>query len=165
MSRALRSACLFAFVSALAVLSMPGCSQQAEGERCDATNGDTDCNDGLSCIPKEKLLEGITDRCCPAENTESDSRCHRVGSTGIPTSPSGGSSSAGTANSSVGGAAGDSSGGVSALPETGGAAGTPSAVQGGNSSAGMPATTNGGAGGGAAGANSTSGGAGAGGAP
>lgn len=148
MSRALRSACLFAFVSAIALLSVPGCSQQGQGERCDSINGDTDCDTGLSCIPKQKLLDGVTDRCCPAENTETDARCHRVSSS---TSTSGGSSSTGGSSSPGGAAAaGDNSGGTSSLPEVGGTS---------NSSAGTSSAMMSG------GAGAASGGAGAGGAP
>jgi hypothetical protein len=159
MSRALRSACLFAFVSAVVVLSMPGCSQQGQGERCDsAKTGNADCNDGLTCVPAHQLADGTTDRCCPAENTESDSRCLRGGSVGSSGgSSTGGSSSGGSTSSGGSSAAGEASGGMSTLPETGGVAGTPGSTPGGtsNASAGMPATT-----GGAAGAASASGGAG-----
>jgi len=131
MPRALRSVCLFAFVSAVAVLSIPGCSQQGEGERCDSTNGDADCNAGLTCVPKAKLLVNLTDRCCPAENTESDSRCHRVGSAA---SSGGSGNSAGTTSAAGSPAAGEGGGGMSPLLESGGAAGTPSSSQGGMSS-------------------------------
>ena len=46
-----------------------------------AKNGDLDCDDGLTCTKKSELIEGITDRCCPAEGTESDKRCTH----GVPT--------------------------------------------------------------------------------
>jgi hypothetical protein len=95
MSSALRSAAVFALVSAFAVLTVPGCSQQGEGERCDsAKNGDEDCDSGLTCVRKNELIEGITDRCCPAEGTESDRRCNH----GVPTvsQPTAGTSSGGT---------------------------------------------------------------------
>jgi hypothetical protein len=140
MSRALRSACLFAFVSVVAVLSMPGCSQQGEGERCDNTkNGNADCNDNLTCVPKGELAVHTADRCCPAANTETDSRCHRLGSSGN-TAGSGsvaGSSSGGSSGSGGAPSAGESSGGAAVLPT----AGSTSSSDGGMSGA---ATNNGG---------------------
>lgn len=78
MSSALRSAVVFAFVSAIAVLTVPGCAQQGEGERCDsAKNGNEDCDSGLTCVRAGELSDKITDRCCPAEGSESDKRCTR----------------------------------------------------------------------------------------
>jgi hypothetical protein len=78
MSSALRPAAIFAAILALTALAMPGCSQQGEGERCvSAENGDGDCNSGLTCVASGKLLDKSTDRCCPAEGTQSDSRCTR----------------------------------------------------------------------------------------
>jgi hypothetical protein len=134
---ALRSIAALSFVTALAVLSAPGCSQQGEGERCDLEkNGDADCNDGLTCIKATDLHDGITDRCCPADGTESDSRCTRA-----TIMASGGSSSGGTSSSAAGGAgaAGEASGGAAgAIGAVGGAAGEP------NGGAGTPATTDGG---------------------
>jgi len=158
MSRALRSACLFVFVSAMAVLSMPGCSQQGQGERCDSINGDTDCNDGLTCVLSSQLAVRGVDRCCPAPNTETDSRCQRLGGSGNVAGSGGTGGSSGSSGSGGASAAGETSGGMSSLPETGGAAGAPDAAPGGssNSSAGMPASATAGA------ANAT---AGAGGAP
>jgi hypothetical protein len=118
MSRVLRSACFFALVSAVAALSIPGCSQQGQGERCDsAKNGDADCDDGLTCVAKGDLDGQTTDRCCPAANTETDTRCRRLSGT-INTGGSG--NSGGSAGSSTGGsvspggAAGEANGGGSA---------------------------------------------------
>ncbi len=156
MPSVLRSLAAFSFVSALAVLVAPGCSQQGEGERCDsAKNGDADCDAGLSCVKQGDLAEDITDRCCPAANEESDKRCAR----GVPTSGGSGGSgntsggagaageAAGGASGPIGGAAGESSGGV---PN---AAGTPGTGDGGMSgAAGTPASVDGGAGGAAGGA-------------
>jgi hypothetical protein len=117
MSSALRSAVVFAFVSAIAVLTFPGCSQQGEGERCDsAKNGDQDCDSGLSCVRLSELSDGVTDRCCPAEGSEGDKRCTR----GTPPAASGGSSSAGT---SSGGAGASSGTGASAAGGSTGATG------------------------------------------
>jgi hypothetical protein len=131
MPSALRSAVVLAFVSALAVLSMPGCSQQGIGERCDrAKNGDDDCDSGLSCVAKSELLDKVTDRCCPAVGSgKEDSRCTRA--------TTGSSSSAG---SSSGGTGGTSSGTGGTSSDTGGtssdAGGTPS-----ESEAGGPAAS------------------------
>jgi hypothetical protein len=121
MFSALRSAALFAFVSAIAVLTVPGCSQQGEGERCDSNkNGDEDCDSGLTCVSENLLLERTSDRCCPAEGTETDRRCNR----GVPNSPqsmagtsSGGTSSGGT---SSGGAENGGAGATGAESTVGG---------------------------------------------
>lgn len=148
MPSVLRSVAAFAFVSALAVLSAPGCSQQGEGQRCDSSkNGDADCDDGLVCIKKNELTNGLADICChsdPANDTKS--RCVRGGIVG--TGGTGGSSTGGSGGSSMGGgaagdtsdaAAGDTSGG------TPGASGSPTTSDGGmTSAAGTPSTTDGG---------------------
>jgi hypothetical protein len=148
MSKAFRSACLFVFVSTGAVLSMPGCSQQGQGERCDSINGDADCDSGLTCVLKGKLAASPVDRCCPAENTETDSRCQRLGGAGNTggTSGSGGGAAGSSGSSNGGSSAGSSSGGMSSLPEAGAAGASDSAPGGSsNSSAGAPAMTAGGA--------------------
>ena len=125
MPSVLRSVAVFGFVAALALLSAPGCSQQGEGERCDsAKNGDLDCDSGLSCVKKAQLLEGITDRCCPAEGSETDKRCTRgvaptLGSSG--SGAGGSSSSAGTAGTSAETAGSGASG--SPATDTGGQGG------------------------------------------
>jgi hypothetical protein len=157
MPSVLRSAAVFAFVSAVAIMSAPGCSQQGEGERCDFfKNGDADCDSGLTCVKKIELLENITDRCCPADGTESDTRCTRgtpmveVGGQG-----NGGAPSIGEAGA---GAAGEPSGG------TPGASGAPMISDGGMTSGGVPAVTAGGAAGAPVAVAGASG-AGAGGAP
>lgn len=146
---AFRSVAAFSFVTALAVLSAPGCSQQGEGERCDvAKNGDADCDDGLTCVMANDLHEGITDRCCPAEGTERDTRCTRSTIVATGGSSSGGTSSsdAGAAGETNGGAAGSVavSGGAGGESPTGGA-GRPTTSEGGMSGAGgAPVVTDGG---------------------
>jgi len=146
---ALRSIAALSFVTALAVLSAPGCSQQGEGERCDLDkNGDADCNDGLSCVPAKNLREGITDRCCPSEGTESDTRCTRATIMASGGSSSGGSSTggAGAAGKANGGAAGAGGAAGGAAGEANGGAGTPATTDGGMSGAGgAPVTTDAGA--------------------
>jgi len=130
MPSVLRSVAVFGFVAALAMLSAPGCSQQGQGERCDsAKNGDLDCDSGLTCTKKAQLLEGITDRCCPAEGSETDKRCtHGV-------APTMGSSGSGTGGSS----------GNAGTAATAGSAGTSAEAASGAS--GNPATDTGGQGG------------------
>jgi hypothetical protein len=156
MPSVLRSVAVFAFLSAVTALSMPGCSQQGEGERCDLlANGDADCNDGLTCVPKNSLLEGTADRCCPAPGTESDARCklHSMTPTTGGSGGSGGSSS-NTAGAPVGGEGGMSSAsgsGTGGAPVVGGEAGmsnggTPtSPTDGGTSGAGTDSAGVGGA--------------------
>jgi hypothetical protein len=139
MSSVLRSAAVFAFVSAIGIVSVPGCSQQGEGERCDsAKNGDADCDSGLSCVKEAELSDHVTDRCCPAEGTESDTRCTR--GTAVSMGGSGGTGG-GAPTSGAGGtaAAGEPSGG------TPGASGTPTSSDGGMTSGGAPAVADGGA--------------------
>lgn len=102
MSSALRSVVVLSIASFAALLSAPGCSLQGEGERCDrAKNADEDCDSGLTCVSAIKLLSQETDRCCPADGQETDSRCTR----GAPMS-SGGSSNMGTAGTTGKGDAG-----------------------------------------------------------
>lgn len=116
MPSVLRSVAVLAFASAVAVVSASGCSQQGQGERCDfAKNGDGDCDSGLTCVKSGELADRVTDRCCPAANTETDSRCARgtpVAATGG-TSSTGGSASAGQPN---GGAAGEPAAGSPSIP-------------------------------------------------
>jgi hypothetical protein len=129
------------FASAALLFVSVGCSQQAEGERCDkAKNGDADCDSGLICVPKAELLEQITDRCClPSTTDQGDDRCTRTSETGTnnPTP--------------MGGAAGADSNPAAGAPDQGGTAGTMS--QGG--------TAGGGTGGGGTGGTNASGAAGA----
>lgn len=155
----LRSFAVFAVVSAVAVLSMPGCSLQGEGQRCDSNkNGDADCESGLVCLSAGKLREGTADRCCAADGSSNDARCD------LKTTSSNTGGSAGTGG--TGGPAGDNAGGNSAAGTdsvgVGGAAGSPAASDGGTGSSGAPAISGDG---GVAGATPAAAGAGAGGAP
>ena len=54
------------FLTAMLVIasSSYACSNQSEGERCDAHNGNEDCGDGLVCTAKGTLGTD-SDRCCP----------------------------------------------------------------------------------------------------
>lgn len=66
-----------AVASVLAVLS--ACSQMDEGERCEFDNGDSDCADGLICLPATNQggrgagvgtvnpPYNTSDRCCPPD--------------------------------------------------------------------------------------------------
>jgi len=85
MSRARRNR--FLFVTRALVLSLLGglgalaaCSNQAEGERCQAENGNTDCQSGLVCLAagQKPFNGGIgvvndpyrdSDRCCPYDRS------------------------------------------------------------------------------------------------
>jgi hypothetical protein len=52
---------LFSFATAAVA-----CSNQGEGEFCDANNGNNDCQDGLECAPAPGVTGGANrDRCCP----------------------------------------------------------------------------------------------------
>ncbi len=48
------------------------CSNQGEGERCEANNNNEDCrtDEGLICYPKEQLKTSSSDRCCPLDRTK-----------------------------------------------------------------------------------------------
>ena len=149
MPSVLRSVAAFAFVSAIAVLSAPGCSQQGEGQRCDYTkNGDVDCDDGLVCIKSAELANHLGDICCHEDPAnDSKSRCARGAATG-----SGGKGGSGGASASAG-AAGETSGGTPSETNGGtpgetnggtGASGSPTTSDGGMSAAGTPAATDGG---------------------
>jgi hypothetical protein len=163
MSSSLRPLAVFSLLSALAsVVFAPGCSRQAEGERCDTANGDSDCDDGLKCTSQNKLQSpGMSDRCCdPDGTTFSDSRCQpktNTGGTGGSSSTEAGApSSAGqptsaAGESSTGGMAGapvvipDDGAGAGGLPATTG--GMPTTPEAGAPNGGLPATPAGGQGG------------------
>jgi len=60
------------------IVTLAACSNQAEGERCQAENGNDDCQDGLVCLAaSQKDFNGGTgfvnapynnsDRCCPLD--------------------------------------------------------------------------------------------------
>src|SRR5688572_8177670 len=125
MSSVLRSVFAFALVSATFALVAPGCSEQAQGERCDHDkNADLDCESGLECIPGNLLLaEDSTGRCCPEPGTETDKRCTRKSGG---TNPGTGGTSSGTAGTST---AGTSTAGTSTAGTDAG--GTPGAEAGG----------------------------------
>ncbi len=139
MPSALRSVAVLAFVSAVALLSAPACSEQGEGERCDfAKNGDLDCDSGLTCVKRNELAENVTDRCCPDANTETDSRCARGTPTTTTTGGSGNTSTAGAASG------GEASGGAG-VEATAGSPSGPASNDGGMSSGGTPDASDGGA--------------------
>ncbi|WP_394826693.1 hypothetical protein [Pendulispora albinea] len=75
---------------ALGALFAPGCSDQAEGERCDSRNGDSDCAAGLQCI---RVNAGETDRfnfrCCPTDRPSTVSECIRSANPSDPSPPDG----------------------------------------------------------------------------
>lgn len=61
MMRSAHVAFLSLFVLAASAL---GCANQGEGELCNRSNGDDDCESGLVCTSKEKLKSNA-DLCCP----------------------------------------------------------------------------------------------------
>jgi hypothetical protein len=59
----------FHHAAVLLSLLFIGCAQQAEGERCDRSNDNNDCEPGLECISLQALTgasEGAV--CCPRSN-------------------------------------------------------------------------------------------------
>jgi hypothetical protein len=61
-------------------LTLVGCGKQSEGERCDQhAAGDTDCEEGLICVPCANLKSGQQDRCCPPVSAaEATGSCQRA---------------------------------------------------------------------------------------
>jgi hypothetical protein len=61
-------------------MTLVGCGKQSEGERCDQeAAGNTDCEEGLVCVPCYALKTGQVDRCCPAVSAaESTGSCTRA---------------------------------------------------------------------------------------
>jgi hypothetical protein len=148
MPSVLRSVAVFSFISAVALISAPGCSQQGEGERCDeAKNGDLDCDDGLKCVRDSELRDPApnTDRCCPVSETDRTGLCTPSGvETETPdpvdTGGAGGAAGAAGGDATGGTSAGQSAGGVPGASGSGTSGGAPS-VDGGAPAAG--ATTGG----------------------
>ncbi len=104
-TRGLASLALVGLLAGASVTS--ACSRQSEGERCSLANGNDDCDGDLVCTPASDLRDGAddVDRCCPSDDTLSDTRCApRVGGSGT-----GGSTGTGGATN-LGGAGGDTSG-------------------------------------------------------
>ncbi len=62
------SAALLVAAALGCVLGPAACSNQGEGERCSAQNGNDDCQDGIACVTAASLgkLENY-DRCCPPD--------------------------------------------------------------------------------------------------
>jgi hypothetical protein len=52
----------------LLALTAAACAKQGEGERCDALSGSADCDDGLTCIPLDQLLDGADGAICCSDN-------------------------------------------------------------------------------------------------
>jgi hypothetical protein len=81
-------------VAAAAVAIGIGCSNYAEGERCDRDSynfGNDDCQDGLVCTEASKLGTN-SDRCCPPDlnNAKPDSVCAKRSNPITPPSQEGG---------------------------------------------------------------------------
>ncbi len=101
------------------------CSNQGEGDFCDALNGNNDCQDGLECIPAPGITGGANrDRCCPTPPAlPTTSACSLNTSTVIEAStevPDGGSESeTGAADAPADAVSIDSAGDVAAPREAG----------------------------------------------
>jgi hypothetical protein len=124
MPSVLRSVAVFSFVSVVALMSAPGCSQQGEGERCDdAKNGDLDCDDGLVCVKASQLRDQTADRCCAVSETDRTGLCTPSGVETETPDPSDGGTGAGGAAAGAS-AGGDAAGGTSAGQSAGGVPGS-----------------------------------------
>jgi hypothetical protein len=103
----------------LALLVLTGCAEQAEGERCDRSNADEDCESGLRCT---QIQTGEV--CCPSNRPPSEDAC-RTANIGTGGTSSGGTSSGGTSSGGTSSGGTSSSGGSeSGGSESGGTGGT-----------------------------------------
>ncbi len=73
----IRPRSLVAMLASAAALSLapPGCSDYAEGDRCDANNGDDDCAAGLKCTKVAQTNGNNSDLCCPADGVATVPAC------------------------------------------------------------------------------------------
>lgn len=69
-----------AIVGFSAAMTLVGCGKQSEGERCVSKEaGNTDCEEGLVCVPCYALRTGQVDRCCPPVSAaDSTGSCERA---------------------------------------------------------------------------------------
>ncbi|WP_394837528.1 MSCRAMM family adhesin SdrC [Pendulispora rubella] len=67
----------FCVFGALGAAFAPGCSNQAEGERCSIDNGNSDCESNLECVSVGNGPSGSQFRCCPNPRTSSSSAACR----------------------------------------------------------------------------------------
>ncbi len=77
-------------VTVVGLFALPtACSNNAEGERCQSENGNDDCADGLTCIPKTQLVAPFNsaDRCCPFVRQNATSAACKPGSGTIGNNP------------------------------------------------------------------------------
>src|ERR1051325_1679730 len=99
---------LFGIAVLGALFAGSACSSQGEGQRCDPSNGDDDCESGLVCVEASKLIGGGPDTtwalCCPASETQQTvEACFRSSNTtGTGGSPGSAGDSGVDANSSGG---------------------------------------------------------------
>jgi hypothetical protein len=145
---------------ALALAIAPGCAKQGEGERCEPNAArDSDCDDGLECVPGKELLnnvQGADDfgRCCPLQGQPiSDERCTRSGGSSDPGMNGSAGEAGATSSAGATGSAGDTS-------TNGGAGGEPASSGGASGDGGTPSAS-GATAGGQSGATSTAGAGGA----
>jgi hypothetical protein len=100
-----------------AFFAVVACANQAEGDRCDRTNGDNDCESGLRCTPVSSLSGQTTTTkaaiCCPENRPASVDACRAVTAGG----------GFGTGGSSGTGGSPDASTGTGGTPEASTASG------------------------------------------
>lgn len=74
------------------------CADQAEGERCDPRNNDSDCESGLICVRLSTLDETEKDAnvglCCPPNASQASDVCSGAGYNPPPPPPDAGTSDA-----------------------------------------------------------------------
>jgi hypothetical protein len=112
-------------------MTLVGCGKQSEGERCVQDEaGDTDCEEGLICVPCASLKTGQVDRCCPPVSAaQATGSCQRADPPRNPEvcepAQTGGRAGfgglGGMSGGGTGGIAGMSGGGASGLGGEGGA--------------------------------------------
>ena len=147
--RALRLASVlrFSLLALAGSLLASACGAQGEGERCNADNGNDDCQEGLVCKTSREL-ESNADICCPEVGPSESPECTPGGvgaSGGGGAGPSAGGSGAGGSGAGGSGAGGSGAGGSGA---------------GGSGAGGSGAGGSGGAGGGSGAGGGPTGGAG-----
>jgi hypothetical protein len=103
---------------ALSAIFAIACASQSEGERCDRSNGDNDCESGLACVAGATLDGAAV--CCPSGRPATTNLCRSLIAGGGGLSSTGGSggsaTDAGTGGTSTGGTSstgGESTGGES----------------------------------------------------
>lgn len=71
------------------VAAVSACSNNGEGERCQVENLNEDCQNGLTCTPKQQLQQQYagSDRCCPPDRALATEPACKLGTGTIGTNP------------------------------------------------------------------------------